>query len=419
MHNEPLGIPSHSRPDRDNARSTLSATWDVVVIGAGLTGLSAALTLASAGARVLIVEANSVAAGASGLSGGQVLTGFAASQWVIQKEYGRDTSAQLWHFSDSARADLFTLAKREGLIIGKGVCVLSGSSSQQEELERHYETILQHSAGQYGVTLRYALPQELSRTLYSGATLDSMAFRISPVKLCKYMQQRCLAIGVTILEQCRVISIRNAEHSVVVNTCLGKAEAQVSIVACNAFSPELLRSEYAFGHRVTSWQYRFVVEPSASLRSLAAHAHSYWDTSVFRRYFSLSEDDETVDFGFGIPLPVSGDGVFLKAAERQFRRVFSNLSPRRLESSWSGPVMITRAGLPKIGCWGARTYYSFGYTGHGLALSVACGRALGQKVLGQAADYNLLSSLRHQRFWYGQKSRDLLAVATARGMAMT
>ena len=69
---------------------------DVCVIGAGYTGLSAALHLAKAGKRVVILEAARVGWGASGRNGGHVGTGQRADQFALEKWYGKETAKELW-----------------------------------------------------------------------------------------------------------------------------------------------------------------------------------------------------------------------------------------------------------------------------------------------------------------------------------
>ena len=68
---------------------------DVCVIGAGFTGISAALHLAERGYKVHVVEANRVGWGASGRNGGQLIGGI-SGEWKLAKKLGADGERQLW-----------------------------------------------------------------------------------------------------------------------------------------------------------------------------------------------------------------------------------------------------------------------------------------------------------------------------------
>src|SRR4051812_46223462 len=72
---------------------------DVAVIGAGFTGLSAARTLASHGARVLVLEAQTIGWGASSRNGGMVLTGLKLSAEALTKRYGLETTRRMYDAS--------------------------------------------------------------------------------------------------------------------------------------------------------------------------------------------------------------------------------------------------------------------------------------------------------------------------------
>src|SRR5712664_3172593 len=72
---------------------------DVAIIGAGFTGLSAALALAKRGVKVAVLEAETIGWGASSRNGGMTLTGLKVSMQSVIKKYGRDTARRLYQCS--------------------------------------------------------------------------------------------------------------------------------------------------------------------------------------------------------------------------------------------------------------------------------------------------------------------------------
>jgi gamma-glutamylputrescine oxidase len=85
---------------------TGDARADVCVIGAGYTGLGAALELAKRNASVVVLEANTVGSAASGLNGGQVHTGQRRDQAWLEKTVGEADAMALWRLAEDARAHL-------------------------------------------------------------------------------------------------------------------------------------------------------------------------------------------------------------------------------------------------------------------------------------------------------------------------
>src|SRR5512138_2637781 len=85
-------------PDDKDVRP-LPERVDVAIIGGGFTGLSAALTLARAGASVAVLEAKTIGWGASSRNGGMVLSGLKLSMEAVHKRYGRDVARSLFQSS--------------------------------------------------------------------------------------------------------------------------------------------------------------------------------------------------------------------------------------------------------------------------------------------------------------------------------
>ena len=88
---------------------------DVCIVGAGFTGISAALHLAEAGLRVAVLEANRVGWGASGRNGGQLGSGQRVGQRRLEEWFGPDVARRLWQIGEEAKAQVRTRIRRHGI----------------------------------------------------------------------------------------------------------------------------------------------------------------------------------------------------------------------------------------------------------------------------------------------------------------
>ncbi len=103
----------------------------MVIVGAGFTGLSAALHLAERGYDVHVLDAHRIGFGASGRNGGQVGSGQRVEQDWLEKAYGIDTARQLWHLAEDAKALVRELIKTH-------------------QIDCHYRTGIAHSCWRQG-----------------------------------------------------------------------------------------------------------------------------------------------------------------------------------------------------------------------------------------------------------------------------
>jgi len=82
---------------------TENMTCDVVVIGGGFCGLSAALHLASNGTSVILLEQFRIGDGASGRNGGQIGHGQRADVLELERDLGFERSKALWDLAIAAK----------------------------------------------------------------------------------------------------------------------------------------------------------------------------------------------------------------------------------------------------------------------------------------------------------------------------
>ncbi len=104
---------AHALPLQPPLRGTVTA--DVAIVGAGYTGLSAALHLAVRGFKVVVVERGRIAGGASGRNGGQIHSGQRRDQEFLEQAVGPADARRLWDLAEEAKTLVRDLIARHAI----------------------------------------------------------------------------------------------------------------------------------------------------------------------------------------------------------------------------------------------------------------------------------------------------------------
>ena len=179
-------------------------TCDVCIIGAGYTGLSAALHLAEAGLDVVLLEAHRVGWGASGRNGGQVCSGPRVDIEDLEKSHGVETAKQLWQIAEDAKALLAERIKRHKIDcdykLGYLYCLhltrkTEGTRAYPDKLNDRYD--YPH--------IRYVDGEEVRDMVgspgYFGGLLDTGAGHIHPLNFALGLARAASEAGARIFER--------------------------------------------------------------------------------------------------------------------------------------------------------------------------------------------------------------------------
>ena len=184
---------------------------DVCIIGAGFTGLGAALALAERGYSVAILEQNRVGSGASGVNGGQIHTGFRRDQIELEKRYGKSDARKLWELGHAAIADIDAKIKqhtidaerREGLIYADHRGRFVGDTHRYVDFLRD----------NYGYEKAEKLGLDEIRTLirsddYEGGMIDRGGGHLHPLKYARGLAKAAAAAGAEFYEKTKALEIK-------------------------------------------------------------------------------------------------------------------------------------------------------------------------------------------------------------------
>ena len=383
---------------------------DVVVVGGGYTGLSAALHMAQAGLRVVLLEAHRVGFGASGRNGGQVGSGQRLEVDDLEPMFGRDTTRRLWDFGNEAK-DLVKSLIDTHAIDADWTPGIAHAVNRPRDLP-HAFALAEKLDRDYAYPHLHPMDAAEFRgwvdsPLYHGGALDRGAASIHPLRYALGLAKAAAGAGAAIHERSEVTRIDHGPK-VTVHTAGGRVTADHLCLACNGYLGGL------DGHVAARVMpiINFIVatetlgDRAAILRDRIAVA----DSLFVINYFRVSHDGRLLFGGgesYGYRFPAIEPTV-----RKPLERVFPQLKGVRIDHAWGGTLAITMNRLPCFARPAPNVLSASGYSGHGVALATLAGRAMAEAVRGQAARFDVLASLPSAPFPGGPKLRaPLLALA--------
>jgi gamma-glutamylputrescine oxidase len=410
---EPQGYYAASAPAAP-ARPSISeiSKADVCVIGGGFTGLSAALHLTEAGARVVLVEAQTAAFAASGRNGGQLCTGLRKSQPVLEKELGVQHARDLWDLNEEAKALIGELSRKHGIACDLKPGLVNGAhdaaalrelAEGTEYLNKHYN----YSAA------RMMDADETARMIgtmaYKGARFDSGAGHIHPLKYARGLAAAAEKAGAMIYEHSRARTIEQQHDGVIVRCDGGAVEADHALMATDAFSADLAPELAPYIGHVESFITATAPLPPDLAPAIISCDAAVSDTRHVLDYYRKSADGRLLFAGresyWSIPQDVAS------VVRPRMLKVFPQLKNVATEYAWSGDVGITRTRMPHFGRLGPHVLFAHGYSGQGVALSGFGGKLMAEAVLGRPERFEVFARVPAAKFPGGALLRKPLIAA--------
>ncbi|MEM7427464.1 MAG: FAD-binding oxidoreductase [Pseudomonadota bacterium] len=371
---------------------------DVCVIGAGYTGLSAALELAQRGYDVVVLESETVGWGASGRNGGQICTGVSCGIEKIEKVAGREAAKQVFDISEEAK-DLIKARVETHKIdcdLKWGYLHAAPRQGDLDEMREEVEYLQGFGATGMEVLDRTALSDRLGSTIYHGATREEHAGHLHPLNYCLGLAEAAVKAGARIFEHTPVTAVETG-GSPYASTARGRVRAKFMVVGGNAYLGKLIKPLYQ--RLMPCGSFILATEPLGEnrARALIAGDEAVSDSNFIVDYYRCSADHRML-FGGRCSystLEPKDLGAFMRP---RMLNVFPQLDDVKIDYAWGGYIGITMSRIPHVGRIGQNVYYAQGYSGQGVALSGMCGKLLAEAIMGQAERFDVMAQFKHQPF---------------------
>jgi gamma-glutamylputrescine oxidase len=370
---------------------------DVVVVGGGFTGMAAALAAAEAGAKVVLLEAETVGHGASGRNGGQLIPGLRWSASHLKAEFGLERARAVHDVALEAVARVGTRIARHGIGCDFKVGHLEAAwkPAHFDEMRREAD-VLTREFGRTG--LEVVAPGDMCRHVgtdtYHGGLFDAEGGHFHPLNYLLGLAQAARAAGATLHERSRVTRLTQ-DGVVRAETAVGVVVADHAILAADAWTGEVARDLGRY--TVPLMNYNVATAPLGALAETILPSDSaVADSRFVLNYFRLSADKRLI-FGGGEryrSTPPQDIGGFVRP---YLEGLFPQLRGIAIDHGWGGIVSVTANRLPHLGRRG-RVLFAHGFSGHGALLTTLAGELCGEALHRSSARFDLLAALPHRRF---------------------
>lgn len=361
-------------------------TTDVLVVGSGFTGLSAALTLIKNERSVVVLDAEYLGAGASTRNGGQIGSGnqkFRVKQLI--KMFGEKKAVKLLKEGVHILDYIETLIEDEKIeCFFKRVGRFRGAIRPQ-----HYEAMardmddLRHFVGVESFPVpKSEQHKEINSDFFHGGSVLPDDARLHPGLYHNGLINKLKQYGVVLKGNTPVQNIEANSNGFLVTAKDIKIQARNVIVATNGYTRKV---HSHLNKRIVQVHSALVATaplPPETIDNLMPTGRMYGNTAKVFSYFRTAPDEPRIIWGgrVGRFYKPGTDGAFSHLA-KDLMKVFPDLGDAPISHGWSGTIGYTFDELPHLGKTPDGVHYAMGYCGTGVSRSTYFGHKIALQLL--------------------------------------
>ncbi len=361
--------------------------YDVAVIGAGFTGLGAARQLAMAGAKVIVLEGDTVGFGASGRNGGHLNNGLAHSYLAARQELGKERAIALYKALDDSIDTLEAIIADEGIDCNfrrAGKLKLASKPQHFAGLAKNFEAVNAEVDPDTALLSPADLKSEIGSPFH-GAMLSKKSAMMHMGRYAVGLAEAAGRRGAAIVENALVTEHSQTGGRHRLKTSKGVATADNVLMATGAYTTPnfgyFRRRIMAVGSFIIATRQLTDAEVAATMPG----NRTCVNTMNIGNYWRLSPDNRLIFGGrarFSATSDQRSDAKSGEILRESLARIFPQLAKVEIDYCWGGLVDITKDRYPRAG-YHDGLWYAMGYSGHGAQLATHLGMTMADAILGR------------------------------------
>jgi len=367
---------------------------DVVVVGGGFCGLSAARALAKRGVKVAVLEAESFGWGASSRNGGMVLTGMKLPVPTLIKRYGRDTVRKMYAASLESIDCVEHIVREENIDCSFSRCGHLEVACKQAHFDGYEESaalVKREFNHELRIIPKSELRAEIGSDIYFGGLVDETSAGLNPAQYVAGLALAAQRAGACPFDHTRVTSVdrekNNGAGKFCVQTSRGAITTRDVILASGAYTteatPALRKRIIPIGSYIIATE----ILPADLAHELSPRNRMIYDSKHFLFYYRLTPDNRMLFGGRAAFFPETENTVRQSAEilRRGMIGVYPQLRDTKVEFIWGGTLDFTLDVMPHAGKLDGM-YFAAGFAGHGVAAATWFGAKLAGLICGEPND---------------------------------
>jgi len=357
---------------------------DVVVIGGGYTGLSAAYTLAKQGVSVIVLEAETIGWGASSRNGGMALTGLKLPMQAVIKRYGRSLAKDLFQCSLDSVSTVEQIVREEKIECGfarTGHLLTANKPKHYEALKEEVEFMAKEFSHKVRLIPPRELKDEIGSAVYHGGLVDEVSGGLNPAQYVAGLARAAERAGARLHSRARVDRIERGGNRFLIQTKRGSLSAESVLVATAGYTGNVTKKLQRRVIPIGSFIIATERLPEKLAQELSPKNRMIFDFKHYLNYFRLW--DNRMIFGGRAAFFPETENTIKRSAEilrHEMIQVYPQLKNVKVEYVWGGTLDFAFDMMTHVGNDDGM-YYALGYAGHGVAMGTYLGKTVAEAMI--------------------------------------